>query len=83
VKGDEEQVDPKALTKSQRFDLYVGGVVRRWILASVLMVALFVMVTTLNAIWSPLALAMPAAAAVIVIVIVARAIREGYVSAGK
>jgi hypothetical protein len=75
-------MDPKAMTRSQRFDLYVGGVIRRWILVSVAMVALFVLVTTLNAIWPPLALAVPAAAAVIVIVIFARAIREGYDSAG-
>ncbi len=76
-------MDPKALTKSQRFDLHVGGVIRRWILVSVAMVALFVLVTTLNAIWPPLALAVPAAAAAAVIVIVARAIRRGYDSAGK
>lgn len=75
-------MDPKVLSRSQRFDLYVGGVIRRWILVSVALVALFVLTTTLNAIWPPLALAVPAAAAVAVIVIVARAIREGYDSAG-
>jgi hypothetical protein len=76
-------MDRKGLNRQQRLDLYVGGVLRRWILVSVLMVALFVIVTTLNAIWSPLALAVPAAAAVIVIVIFARSIREGYNSAGR
>jgi hypothetical protein len=76
-------MDPRALTRQQRLDLYVGGVLRRWILVSVAMVGLFVVVTTLNAIWPPLALAVPAAAAAIVIVIVARAIRRGYDSAGK
>lgn len=76
-------MDRKALTKSQRFDLYVGGVIRRWILVSVALVAVFVLVTTLGAVWPPLALAVPAAAGVAVIVIVARAIREGYDSAGR
>jgi hypothetical protein len=75
-------MDRRALTKSQRFDLYVGGVIRRWILVSVALVAVSVLVTTLGAVWPPLALAVPAAAAVAVIVILARAIREGYDSAG-
>ena len=76
-------MDPRALTGQQRFDLYIGGVLRRWILVSVAMVGLFVVTTTLNAIWSPLALAVPVAALVTVVAIVARAIRRGYDSAGR
>jgi hypothetical protein len=52
-------------------------------LVSVAMLALFVLTTTLYAIWPPLALAVPAAAAVAVIVIISRAIRTGYRSAGE
>jgi hypothetical protein len=56
-------------------------IVGRWILATVLLVALFVVTTTLQGIWPPLAWVIPVLAAACVVVIVGRALWSGYSSA--
>jgi len=55
-------------------------IVGRWILATVLLVALFVVTTTLQAIWPPLAWAIPVLAAAALVVLVGRAFWSGYAS---
>jgi uncharacterized membrane protein (DUF485 family) len=72
-------MDPKGLTRTQ----YLRRVLRRWILFSVVMVVLYVVTTTLFAIWSPLAWAVPVAAAITLGVLIFRAIRRGYDSASS
>lgn len=55
-------------------------IMRGWILVTVALVALFVVTTTLQAIWPPLAWAIPVLAAVALVVLVGRAFWSGYAS---
>jgi hypothetical protein len=67
-------MDPKGLTPTQRRDPFVRRVVRRWILYAVILLILFVLTTALQAVWPPLALAIPGLAAVLLVVLVGRAL---------
>ncbi len=53
---------------------------RGWILVTVALVVLFVVTTTLHAIWPPLAWAIPIIAAAALVVLVGRALWTGYAS---
>lgn len=55
-------------------------IARGWILVTVALIALFVVTTTLQAIWPPLAWFIPVGAAVALVVLVARALWSGYAS---
>ena len=55
-------------------------IVRGWILVTLALVALFVVTTTLQAIWPPLAWAIPVLAAVGLVVLIGRAFWSGYAS---
>ena len=55
-------------------------IVRGWILVTVALITLFVITTTLQAIWPPLAWATPVLAAVALVVLVGRALWSGYAS---
>jgi hypothetical protein len=57
---------------------YLRGVIRRWIWFTVLIVALFVITTTLAGIWSPLAWAVPITATIAVAVLVWRALTDRW-----
>jgi hypothetical protein len=55
-------------------------IVRGWILVSVALIALFVVTTTLQAIWPPLAWFIPVGAAAVLAILVGRALWSGYAS---
>ena len=67
-------MDPQELTPTGRRAPFLRRVVRRWILFGAVLLTLFVLTTTLQAVWSPLALAVPVLAAIVILALVGRAL---------
>jgi hypothetical protein len=60
-------MDSNGLTRGQRRDLYIGGLVRRLIVAYFAVLALFAIGMGLHSVWPPLAWAVPIVLAVFVL----------------